>query len=390
MFDQLAKMVGSDVTSLLSVPVWIMEPTSVIQKMAEIMEYPELLDRAARADTEAERLAWMCAFCTSVYGQVERTWKPFNPILGETFQLNVGNGVRYLAEQCSHHPPIGVAHAENELWEYDITSTPKTKFLGNSLEVYPVGRTRIKLKTTGDTYVLKPPNSKAYNLVVGKLWVDTFGIMSITNVNTGAMAELEYQQCGWFGAGRYEVAGYTYDADGVPQLLVEGKWNEQMGYSPCDAEGNVAPGAEKVDMWECSKKLKEHPYGFNEFVRDTINSWEGAGLLRSDSRLRPDRAALEVGDSITAQTEKHRLEELQRAEKKKRVADGDEWKPRWFTKDDAAPVYEGEYGAEDCPIFEFNGEFPGDTHDTGTFDRAAAAQEFNPWQYPDLSVGEPK
>ena len=49
-----------------------------------------------------------------------------------------------------------------------------------------------------------------------------------------------------------------------------------------------------------------------------------------------------------------------------------------------------EYGAEDCPIFEFNGEFPGDTHDTGTFDRAAAAQEFNPWQYPDLSVGEPK
>ena len=34
---------------------------------------------------------------------------------------------------------MGVAHAENEHWLYDIVSAPTTKFLGNSVDIYPVG-----------------------------------------------------------------------------------------------------------------------------------------------------------------------------------------------------------------------------------------------------------
>ncbi len=41
--------------------------------------------------------------------------------------------------QVSHHPPIGVAHAENAHFSYDLVSAPTTKFLGNSLEVFPLG-----------------------------------------------------------------------------------------------------------------------------------------------------------------------------------------------------------------------------------------------------------
>ena len=57
-----------------------------------------------------------------------------------------GNMVRFacasspfLCLQVSHHPPVGVAHAENEHWLYDIVSAPTTKFLGNSVDIYPVG-----------------------------------------------------------------------------------------------------------------------------------------------------------------------------------------------------------------------------------------------------------
>ena len=39
----------------------------------------------------------------------------------------------------SHHPPIAAAHAENAAWVYDIVSAPTTKFLGNSVDIYPVG-----------------------------------------------------------------------------------------------------------------------------------------------------------------------------------------------------------------------------------------------------------
>lgn len=40
----------------------------------------------------------------------------------------------------SHHPPVCAAHAENTHFQYDLVSAPTTKFLGNSLEVYPYGR----------------------------------------------------------------------------------------------------------------------------------------------------------------------------------------------------------------------------------------------------------
>lgn len=40
----------------------------------------------------------------------------------------------------SHHPPICAAHAENAHFKYDLVSAPTTRFLGNSLEVYPYGK----------------------------------------------------------------------------------------------------------------------------------------------------------------------------------------------------------------------------------------------------------
>ena len=55
MWSNLAQYIGHDVMSLMSVPVWIMEPFTVLQKMSEIMEYTDLLDRADLATTAAER-----------------------------------------------------------------------------------------------------------------------------------------------------------------------------------------------------------------------------------------------------------------------------------------------------------------------------------------------
>ena len=57
------------------------------------------------AATPAERLAYVAAFAISPYSATTRTAKPFNPILGETFEmLRDDLGYRYFAEQVSHHP----------------------------------------------------------------------------------------------------------------------------------------------------------------------------------------------------------------------------------------------------------------------------------------------
>jgi hypothetical protein len=53
--SKLSKFIGMDVTNLMSVPLFIMEPYSMLQKMAEIMEYTELLDQANAAEDPYER-----------------------------------------------------------------------------------------------------------------------------------------------------------------------------------------------------------------------------------------------------------------------------------------------------------------------------------------------
>lgn len=64
------------------------------------------------------RMAYVMAFAVSSYSStINRVKKPFNPILGETFEL-AALGYRYVAEQVSHHPPISVGHAENENFEF--------------------------------------------------------------------------------------------------------------------------------------------------------------------------------------------------------------------------------------------------------------------------------
>lgn len=67
------------------------------------------------------------------------------------------------------------------------------------------GRTRIRLKSTGEVFTLVPPNCKAHNVVVGRTWVDSFGDYSLFNATTGAKAEMYFTPCGWFDSGHYEV-----------------------------------------------------------------------------------------------------------------------------------------------------------------------------------------
>jgi len=54
-FGNYKDYVGMDITSLVTLPVWIMEPYTMLQKVAEIMEYTDLLDRAATTTDEYER-----------------------------------------------------------------------------------------------------------------------------------------------------------------------------------------------------------------------------------------------------------------------------------------------------------------------------------------------
>ncbi len=68
-----------------------------------------------------------------------------------------------------------------------------------------VGRTRIRLKSTGEVFSLVPPNCKAHNVIVGRTWVDSAGDFTLLNATTGAKGSMYFTPCGWFGSGHHEV-----------------------------------------------------------------------------------------------------------------------------------------------------------------------------------------
>lgn len=75
--------------------------------MCEELEYSELLDKAAEQDDPYERMVCIAAFAVSSYGSsyYRAASKPFNPILGETYEcIREDKGFRFIAEQVRQYP----------------------------------------------------------------------------------------------------------------------------------------------------------------------------------------------------------------------------------------------------------------------------------------------
>ena len=65
------------------------------------------MDTAAGRADSTERMVYVAAFAASEYAStIGRVAKPFNPLLGETFEyVRPDKQYRFFIEQVSHHPP---------------------------------------------------------------------------------------------------------------------------------------------------------------------------------------------------------------------------------------------------------------------------------------------
>lgn len=99
-WKMMQKYIGSDITSMVTLPVIIFEPMTTLQKMAELMEYSHLLDMADKTQDPCMRMVYASTWAISVYYAYQRTWKPFNPILGETYEMTNHNGQPSPTNEC--------------------------------------------------------------------------------------------------------------------------------------------------------------------------------------------------------------------------------------------------------------------------------------------------
>ncbi|XP_055670530.1 oxysterol-binding protein 1 [Falco peregrinus] len=360
--------------SKIPMPVNFNEPLSMLQRLTEDLEYHELLDRAAKCESSLEQLCYVAAFTVSSYSTtVFRTSKPFNPLLGETFELDrlEENGYRSLCEQVSHHPPAAAHHADSKHgWtlrqEIKITS----KFRGKYLSIMPLGTIHCIFHSSGNHYTWKKVTTTVHNIIVGKLWIDQSGEIEIVNHKTGDKCNLKFVPYSYFSRDvARKVTGEVTDPTGKVHFVLLGTWDEKMdcykvmlGAGENGAEGRQrAHEAEdsRVLLWKRNPlpKYAENMYYFSELAL-TLNAPE-SGTAPTDSRWRPDQRLMENGRWDEANAEKQRLEEKQRISRKRREAEAaratedgpphDPYKPLWFERkkdpvtQELAHVYKGGY-----------------------------------------------
>lgn len=346
----LKSMIGKDMTKM-TLPVSFNEPTSLLQRCAEDMEYTDLLDVAAEREDSSERMLYVAAFAASEYAStIGRVAKPFNPLLGESFEYaRPDKGFRFFIEQVSHHPPVGAAYAEAAKWDYYGESAVKSKFYGKSFDINPLGTWFLRLRPTAtggkeELYTWKKVTSSVIGIITGNPVVDNYGPMEVKNWTTGEVCILDFKARGWKASSAYQVVGKVLGADNRVRWSIGGRWNDKIyarftpGYE--DADIDKGGKANKLDdnkaflVWQAHERPTGIPFNLTPFVV-TLNDPNPKLLpviAPTDTRLRPDQRAMEDGAYDFAATEKNRVEEKQRATRRRREEHGEEFVPKWFTK----------------------------------------------------------
>ncbi|KAK5057754.1 hypothetical protein LTR84_011755 [Exophiala bonariae] len=329
----LRKNVGKDL-STISMPVSANEPLSLLQKAAEQLEYSQLLDSAVKSGDTFERLMYVTAFALSALSGArvkERSIrKPFNPMLGETYELvREDRGFRFIAEKVSHRPVQLAFHAESKDWTFTQSPMPSQKFWGKSSEIITEGKARLVLHSTGEVFSWSAATCFLRNIIAGEKYVEPVGTMTVFNETTGAKAVASFKAKGMFSGRSEEVETQTIDANGQDLAInLHGTWTTALQLKE---PGKIG----QSNIWSAGALVDQAPkhYGMPLFAAqlNEITDVERNRLPETDSRLRPDQQALERGDHDEAESLKNQLEEAQRARRREMEEAGETWKARWFT-----------------------------------------------------------
>ncbi|XP_046964444.1 oxysterol-binding protein 1 [Vanessa cardui] len=344
--------------SKIPIPVNFSEPLSMLQRLTEDYEYSSILDQAAKFSDPAQQLAYVAAFTVSSYATTAcRTTKPFNPLLGETYECDrmTDLGWRSISEQVSHHPPMVAQFCEGVAgWQCWQEFTMTTKFRGKYLQVVPQGGAFAQFTSSGNKYTWRKVTTTVHNIIVGKLWVDNHGDMDIVGESgpaTGYVAHLKYLPYGYFSKDtQRKVTGVIKDPQGVPRYVLQGHWDSRVEVAPVTSaspDNTVCKTGKFTVAWQRVPAPPDSDKWYNfTLLAAQLNEPE-AGVAPTDSRQRPDQRLMEEGLWDEANAEKLRLEEKQRAARRELEAEAESAAarglpppapptPAWFTRQ-AAP-----------------------------------------------------
>ncbi|XP_064439402.1 oxysterol-binding protein-related protein 7 isoform X4 [Mirounga angustirostris] len=254
---------------------------------------------------------YIAAFAVSAYSSTYHRagCKPFNPVLGETYECErPDRGFRFISEQVSHHPPISACHAESENFVFWQDMKWKNKFWGKSLEIVPVGTVNVSLPRFGDHFEWNKVTSCIHNILSGQRWIEHYGEVLIRNTqDSSCHCKITFCKAKYWSSNIHEVQGAVFSRSGRVLHRLSGKWHEGL-------YRGTLPGGQCI--WKPNSMPPDHErnFGFTQFALELneLTAELKRSLPSTDTRLRPDQRYLEEGNIQAAEAQKRRIEQLQR------------------------------------------------------------------------------
>jgi len=302
---------GKDLVSV-SLPVYLFEPRSFLHRVSDNWAmYHQFLFKAAEEKDPVRRLALVIAFSISGLHQTATCLKPFNPILGETYEAeyrhqNPNLNAEVYVEQISHHPPITAweMKGNNDAFYYTGQAGYLASIRGNALKGGQTGPHRVQFKD-GGVIEYELPLFWLKGVMWGERIMEYYGVVKYRDVTNGLTCELVFHPDqksfirSFFQSAktpsdtiRGEIKNDNDDVLGT----IEGSW---LGY---------------VDFNKGGKKKSERLWDIAS--ADTVYPIPKDHVLPSDARWREDLRSLMLGREEDAQQWKEDLENKQRKEKK--------------------------------------------------------------------------
>ena len=172
-WSYIKEFVGRDLTRI-TLPITMNEPLSLLHKYPECFGSPELMHKMINASNPVERIENMAAyFAVSQASHAYRTFKPFNPLLGETYEFRKDEeNMLFITEQICHHPPITAFFSHMPNFKGYGSFHLGIKFTGNSIDTIIDGAFTYEFSDSNGSVeaviTVVPPICTARNIIIGK------------------------------------------------------------------------------------------------------------------------------------------------------------------------------------------------------------------------------
>ena len=305
-----------------SLPILYNEPISMLQKQCEKFYYSNLLKEASNEKIIKElKICYLIGFiCGELSLNINRYLKPFNPILGETFEFfDNERQFRYFSEQVSHNPVITAYMCESKDFVYfgDTRMKSSFKVFKGAMEILFTNKTHILFKNTQDKFVFNKPKVYLSGIINGIPKYDYEGEIVVEYVNNNKIkGVVNFYEGKNKKNNEVSVDGIIYN-DSKIIYRIKGNWNERIYYF-CEGKEN-----EEIDIWKINKdelylnntfknyNLPSYSLNLN-YINDDLKNI----LPKSDSRLRPDQREYELGNIDEAIKLRQIIEDNQRSRHK--------------------------------------------------------------------------